>query len=180
VDTKSNRGIEGFDFARRLRLFGNRESYPDVIHSFIIHTPAMLETFREPRPLPEYGAAAHSIKGAAYGICADSVGKKAERLKRAAKPGDGDFTGSHTASFIALTEKLIEEPGAFLKTIDGEQSKPKKPAPGKALPARVPEVCVHYDIDEFDNIVTELERYGYESQPDLIPLAGGARPQIGI
>jgi CheY-like chemotaxis protein len=161
--------IEGVDFARGLRLFGNKESYLDVIRSFIIHTPAMLDVIREPKPLPVYGATAHSIKGAAYGICADSVGKKAEQLEHAAKSGDSDFIGSHNASFIALTEKLLQDLSVSLNTIDGEQSKPKKPAPDKALLARVLEACARYDIDELDGLITELEQYNYESQSDLIP-----------
>jgi hypothetical protein len=35
--------------------------------------------------------------------------------------------------------------------------------------ARVLEACVHYDIDELDRAISELEQYSYESQPDLVP-----------
>jgi signal transduction histidine kinase/CheY-like chemotaxis protein len=158
----------GVDFDRGLRLFGDQQSYLDVLRSFITHTPAMLDTIREPGPLPEYGAVFHSIKGAAYGICADSVGKRAEELEHAAKMGDSDFVGSHNASFVALAEKLIGELGGCLKSAEALQSKPLKEAPDKALLAKALEASIQYDIDELDRVITELEQYNYESQPELV------------
>jgi signal transduction histidine kinase/FixJ family two-component response regulator len=162
---------DGFNFARGLRIFGDELSYMDVIRSFIDHTPAMFDTIRNivPDRLPEYGAAMHSIKGAAYGICADVLGKKAEELEHAAKAGDIDFVRSHSESFLALAGKLIRDLGGFLETSGADQGKPKKAAPDEELLARALEASIRYDIDALDRIITELEQYTYESRADLVP-----------
>jgi CheY-like chemotaxis protein/anti-sigma regulatory factor (Ser/Thr protein kinase) len=160
--------IEGLDFARGVRLFGDKESYLHVLRSFTAHIPAMLDTIRESCPLPEYGAVVHSLKGAAYGICADTVGKKAEELEYAAKSEDRDFVMFHNTPFITRTEKLIRDLNGYLKTTE-EEGKPVKDAPDRAVLAKVLEACNNYDIDELDRAISELEQYSYESQPELVP-----------
>jgi signal transduction histidine kinase/CheY-like chemotaxis protein len=161
----------GFNFDRGLRIFGDEKAYLDVIRSFIVHTPAMIDAIRGagPENLPEYGAAMHSIKGASYGVCADTLGKKAEELEAAAKSGDMDFVRSHHGSFITLAEKLIRDLGNFLKTAEAIQEKLQRAAPDEALLAQALEASAKYDIDGLDRIITELEQYTYESQPDLVP-----------
>jgi CheY-like chemotaxis protein len=163
---------DGLDFARGLKIFGDGKSYLDVLRSFVVHTPDMLDRIGDiviPERLPEYAAVFHSIKGAAFGICADTLGKKAEALEHAAKAGDIDFVRSHNEPFIILGKKLIQDLAGFLKSVEGDPDKPKKPAPDEELLAKALEASANYDIDELDKIITELEQYTYESDPDLAP-----------
>jgi hypothetical protein len=96
------------------------------------------------------------------------VGKLAEQLELAAKSGDQAFVESNTLHFIAETQKLLESINALLKTLDGENAKPKKPAPDTELLSRIRVAAANYNIADLDTAMEELERYTYESQQDLV------------
>jgi signal transduction histidine kinase/CheY-like chemotaxis protein len=164
-------GEDGLDFARGVRLFGDLAPYLDVLRSFIVHTPEMLDGIREavPENLREYAAVLHSLKGAAYGICADALGKKAGDLEYAAKAENRTFVLSRHSSFITLADKLIQDLGNLLKEMERDLDRPTKAAPDEELLAKALEASINYDIDGLDEIITELERYNYESRADLVP-----------
>ncbi|MDR1933683.1 MAG: response regulator [Spirochaetales bacterium] len=162
----------GVDSVMGLRMFGGDEdSYFQVLRSFILHTPVMLETVRNftPERIHDYAVSVHGVKGACYGICAHTAGKKAEALEHAAKAENLDFIRDKNASFVELADKLIKDLSVFLDSAGAGQKKIVKPAPDGELLAQALEASRNYDIDGLEKIVTEMEQYAYESQADLVP-----------
>ncbi|MFP3042208.1 ATP-binding protein [Treponema primitia] len=164
----ADKKISGLDFVKALERFGGDEAYLETLRSYVNHTPPLLEKLQGEGTLADYAITVHGIKGSSYGICADAVGKLAEQLELAAKSGDQTFVESNTPRFIAETQKLLEGINALLKTLDGENSKPKKPAPDKELLSRIRVAAENYNIADLDIAMEELERYTYESQQDLV------------
>jgi signal transduction histidine kinase/CheY-like chemotaxis protein len=166
--------IEGIDMGKALERFSNIEdSLVGALRSYTVHIHALLDALRiiplagQDERIQEYTVAIHSVKGASYGICADEAGRRAEALEQAVRRGNLSFVSSHTGELIAAVEKLAAALAARLR--EGETPKPKKDAPDPALLGKLKEACALYQVDEVDRIMEELEKYEYESQPDLIP-----------
>ena len=117
--------IEGLDKARALMQFGdNEEVYLVILQSYAVNTPDLLDKIRTctESQLSDYAIVVHGIKGTSYGICADTVGKRAEALEHAAKRGDFSFVSKHNAEFIKTAEELIDRINAILREIHAEGS----------------------------------------------------------
>jgi signal transduction histidine kinase/DNA-binding response OmpR family regulator len=105
--------VGGIDMARALEQFSNIEdSLAGALRSFTVHIHSLLTELKAlPAPgdeegLHRYTAAAHSVKGACYGIRADDLGRKAEALEGAAREGNLDFIAAHGEELIAGAEAL--------------------------------------------------------------------------
>jgi signal transduction histidine kinase/CheY-like chemotaxis protein len=162
----------GIDFMMGLRVFaGDQTSYLRVIRAFVGHIPSMIETVREftPDRMKDYVIGIHGIKGACDGICAHSLGRMAEALENAGRAGDSGFIESRHRDFIEAADKLIRNLSGFLEKTEIRGNKTVKPAPDENLLARALEASIHYDVDELDKIVTELEQYNYETRSDIVP-----------
>jgi len=109
--------IEGVDKEKALRQFGSEETFFIVLHSFVTHTPELLDKIRNctESQLHDYALLLHGIKGTCYGICADSVGKQAEELEHAARQGIFHFVSENNSLFVRATEELIERINTMLK-----------------------------------------------------------------
>jgi CheY-like chemotaxis protein/anti-sigma regulatory factor (Ser/Thr protein kinase) len=172
--------IDGFNFKSGLDRFGGSdEIYHDVLNSYIKNTPPLLDRISKPRPetLLDYAITVHGIKSSSFSIGAEPAGTKAEALEHAAKAGDFTYVVTNHAAFIETVKKLIADLTAMLKKTNPEEAKPLKPEPDKETLNALSQACAEYDIDGVDNAMEELERYEYESQPELI---AWLKEQIGL
>ncbi|MDR1726985.1 MAG: response regulator [Acidobacteriota bacterium] len=162
------RQVDGIDFVEALERFGDGKGYFKSLQSYTFHIPPLLEALTAPvgGDLKQYIVTMHGIKGASYSICADATGREAEALEHAARRGDVGYLEAHNASFVAGMEGLVHRIGALIA--DAEAGKPRRTDPDKGLLERLRLAAIDLDIEEADKTMDELEKYSYDSNPDLI------------
>jgi signal transduction histidine kinase len=161
--------LEELDWEKGLDRFGgDGKSYMDSLRSYAVHTPALIDRMRTVGTLDEYAVIVHSIKGSSYGISADGIGLKAERLEHAARNSNLAFVEAEHDRFIAALEKFIARLTDLLDTLDLMWYKPSKIAPDKALLDRILEAVENYDMGKLDQAMEELEQYNYEAETELV------------
>jgi CheY-like chemotaxis protein len=165
------RRVEGLDFENGLRRFGgDEEIYWDVLKSFALNTPPLLDGISgcAPDDLPGYAITVHGIKGSGQGIGAETVRLQAEALEFAAKKNDFAFVAAHNGAFIQETRKLIAALSALLQSVEAETPRPEKAEPEGAVLDALLEACAVYDIDGVDKAMTALESCAYASGAELV------------
>ncbi|MDR3224677.1 MAG: transporter substrate-binding domain-containing protein [Clostridiales Family XIII bacterium] len=187
------RPVDGIDMQRGIERFGgDKDSFFDVLQSYCRNTPALLDRLRaicggsdefgdsgisgdagsseiSEADLSEYAIAVHGIKGSSYAICADSVGKDAEALERAAKASDDSYLRVHGAVFLEKAEKLIDDLRAFVDELATEEhrEKPLLDRPDPDILLRLKTACESYDADGVDKAIEALDANAYASEPTL-------------
>jgi CheY-like chemotaxis protein len=165
--------IEGVDLAAGVSCFGSEDAYLQIIRSYVMHTPALVEKMRtvSAETLGGYAIMVHGLKSSSYGICANTIGKMAENLESAAKRGEFKTVKSDNDAFIRAMESLILE----LRTLEGavhsetqDASRELKAAPDDLLLKKLLVCSSRYDVVGMENVLVELERYEYETQGELI------------
>ncbi|MDR1979251.1 MAG: response regulator [Synergistaceae bacterium] len=170
-DARAAPRIEGLDIARGHSRFGGEKGYMEVVRSYATHTPGLLDNLRDAREetLSEYAVAVHGLKGSSYGICADDIGKMAEELEFAARRGEFGTVRAKNGELIRRVEALLWDLhsvcGIGEKTADPEE---RRAVPDKTLLREMRERCLHYDAMGMEKILSELERYVYESEGALV------------
>ncbi|MDR2078475.1 MAG: response regulator, partial [Treponema sp.] len=107
--------VKGLDAEKGLERFGgDGKSYVDSLRSYVVHTPALLETIRSAATLEEYAVTVHGIKGSSYGISAQPIGQWAEKLEHAAKAGTHELIQAENDGFIDAVEEFIADLNGFL------------------------------------------------------------------
>jgi HPt (histidine-containing phosphotransfer) domain-containing protein len=144
----------------------------DILRSFCIHTPALLEKLRNfsGEDTAQYAINVHGLKGACYSVCAETAGKYAETLEKAARAGDFAAIKAKNSGLIATVEELLS--GLRELTSDlkkGEGEKQRAAAPDRALLARLLNGCKRYMPTVMAAAITELEKYDYDRGGELIP-----------
>ena len=101
--------VAGLNISEGIDRFGDEEIYYEILGSFVRSTPAMLEQMREvtAETLADYAIVAHGIKGSSLSICADELGRCAEKLELAAKAGDYEYIRANNEDVIKLAQNLI-------------------------------------------------------------------------
>jgi CheY-like chemotaxis protein len=165
--------IEGVDLAGGISRFGKAEAYMKIIRSYVAHTPALLDSLRSvsDETLGEYAVTIHGIKGSSYGMCADKVGRMAEDLEHAAKRRDIETVKSKNGAFIDAAESLISQLSALEKAVSDRTSNVKKElraAPDKILLEKLQKSCMRFDVVGMEEIMSELKRYEYATNDELI------------
>jgi CheY-like chemotaxis protein len=109
--------IDGIDLKKGQETFPENK-YLDVLRAWCMHTPALLEKLRVLTDGPlgddvigEYTIAVHGLKGSSYGICAQSIGKKAENLEAASRRKDIEFVKENN-------KILLEEAGVMHQNLE--------------------------------------------------------------
>jgi hypothetical protein len=162
--------VDGLDAEKGLERFGgDGKAYMDSLRSYAVHTPPLLEAARNTDVLADYAITVHGIKGSSYGISADGIGQKAERLEHAAKAGDADFVKSENETFIKAAEGFIANLNGLLDVLEEKTAKPRKAAPDPVLLARICDAAENYDMSELDSAMEELEQCVYELDTNLVP-----------
>jgi HPt (histidine-containing phosphotransfer) domain-containing protein len=162
--------VEGVDFAGALERFGNAKALLGFLQSYAAHTPSTLEKIRSPNreTLSRYGITIHSLKGASYGIAAETAGRMAEELEKAAAAGNLELVLEKNDAVIAVVEKILTGLTELLSRAELLQEKPKKSEPDPAILKHIAEAAAEYRVGEIDKAMNELEKYRYESHSDLI------------
>ncbi|MDR1576584.1 MAG: response regulator [Treponema sp.] len=167
--------VDGIDLAAGKERYGE-ESYLEVLRSYGIHTPALLEKVRELTKAPlegerirDYIITVHGLKGSAYGVCAGETAKLAEGLEHAARNGDLRFIEANNGRFLERAETLLQNIRYLLEEISGPaEARPRLAEPDKALLAELLEACKHYRINAMEETLRGLEKNEYESGGELI------------
>jgi signal transduction histidine kinase/CheY-like chemotaxis protein len=162
--------VAGLDLAKGRERY--RETYGEVLRSYAVHTPALLEKLESlarsgDESLNEYIITIHGLKGSSYGVCADEAGRQAEALEQAARKGDRDFIEANTGRCIESVRAILRGLDALLAR-DAAKGKPRVPAPDPALLAELLEASRQYKAKPMEAIVNQLAGYEYESGGELV------------
>jgi len=161
----------GINIQKGLARFGNDdESYIQVLRSFNDNTKPLLAQMRgvAEEKLNDYAIIVHGIKGSVRGMCAETVGNKAEALEHASKAGDWKLVKANNDDLIKLAEKLISDIDALLGRIRAKANITKKDKPDTEELKKLMKACADYDMDAVDEAMTEVDGYEYENDIDLV------------
>jgi signal transduction histidine kinase/CheY-like chemotaxis protein len=163
--------VKGIDFAAGVKQFGREEAYLEILHSYLTHTAPMLEKLKNvsKENLKDYAVTVHGIKGASYGIFATAAGKEAETLEFAAKAGDFETVDAKNGAFVENVERLLSNLNTlFAERKKDKTDKPVKDRPDDILLRRMHSASKRFRSSEMEDILTELESYGYRHDADLV------------
>ncbi|MDR1481767.1 MAG: response regulator [Synergistaceae bacterium] len=163
--------VEGVDVEAAVgRLGGNAAAYLDVIRTYVIHTPQILEGLRNPSrdAMRDYAISMHSMRGSSYNIGAMEVGLMAEELESAAKADDFVSVTAKNNAFIQLAQDLISRLSLLLVNASGNGEKERMTSPDRAIMADILEACTAYDVNAMELAMAELDKYSYETGSDLV------------
>jgi signal transduction histidine kinase/CheY-like chemotaxis protein len=163
--------VDGVDLAAGIDRYESEEAYRGVLRSYVIHTPELLEKLQSlsPETLPEYAVTVHGLKGASYGICADSIGKRAEKLELAAKAGDYTTVAAENQDFIRQVELVLTGLKDLLQsTAEKTPEKEKASAPDKELLEKLLDASRRFKPAAMEEIIQDLEKYEYENDGGLV------------
>jgi CheY-like chemotaxis protein len=164
--------VEGVDFEAGISRYEKPGIYLEILRSYTVHTPELLEKLRSlsRETLPQYAITIHGIKGASYGICAGIIGKQAEKLEQAAKAGDYDRVSGENDAFIEATEVLLDKLRELVRcyTLARETERKKAAAPDPALLEKLLDASKQFKPVIMEEILSEMEQWEYEAQGDLV------------
>jgi signal transduction histidine kinase/FixJ family two-component response regulator/HPt (histidine-containing phosphotransfer) domain-containing protein len=160
--------IEGMDIAGGIGRYGGSASYLQVVRSFASHTPDILDKLTDigATPLKDYAILVHGIKGSAYGISANRIGRFAEDLEAAAKRGDEQFVKENSPLFIRSAKTLLGALNDLLKKTDTK--KDILPAPDPNVFIALKQACLEFDSQKMEDILLETEKYTYQTGGGII------------
>jgi len=171
ISLLSGREIAGLNIENGIKRFhGDEEAYINILHSYSVSTRGLLESI-ENMPeckLKNYEITVHSIKGSSFGICADSVGRIAADLERAAKDCELDYIKRHNGLFIDVTRRLLNAIDEMLESLDLDTDKPTRDKPDDGTLRKLINACNAYDMDEVDAAMEELNGFRYEADDGLV------------
>jgi signal transduction histidine kinase len=163
--------INGLDIDKGLSRFDdNNIMYLKVIKSYSHNTKQLLQkiiAFSEniENNIDEYIITIHGIKGSSYNIFANTIGKKAEELEKAARTRDLQFIAENNGELAKLMQNLINDIEAFTDNV--ELDIPEKESPDSELLRQLKEECAKFNMDGVNNIMKELEKYKYTQGQEL-------------
>jgi signal transduction histidine kinase/CheY-like chemotaxis protein len=167
--------VEGVDIRAGITRY-TEKPFLEVLRSYCLHTPGLLEKISNIKcselseeAIKEYTITVHGIKGASFGICADTAAKQAEALESAAKSRDIQFIEMNNNHFIEEVEKIIgglKEFVTLLANRAGAKSVREKPDP--ALLETLTEAARRYNVKVMDETLEKLESSEYEQGGDLV------------
>jgi CheY-like chemotaxis protein len=152
------------------RFFGDEKAYLDVLKSYLQYTPPLLDKLEADAEanLSDFAIVVHGIKSSSRSIGADEIGSRAEMLEHAAKANDAVYVRDNNPAFIASVHKLIADIDAVLHLSDLGKDIPKRTAPDPETLEKLRTACAAFDIEGAEEAMSELERFQYETQADLI------------
>ena len=166
-----NKEIAGMDIARGIERYnGCEETYLKILRSYAASVRSVfsfIETVNE-NELADYMIKVHGIKGMSYDIFAEQVGKSAENLEKAADTGDFSYIREHNPAFLGAVQKLVSNIEDVISAINTANPKPKKDYPDNQLLLKLLAACNEYSMDGVNAVMTEIEKYQYESDDGLV------------
>jgi signal transduction histidine kinase/CheY-like chemotaxis protein len=167
--------IDGIDLKKGQEMFPDNK-YLDVLRAWCMHTPALLDKLRNlihgqlnDEDIGEYTIAVHGLKGSSFGICAQSVGKKAEALEAASRRKDIEFVKANN-------EILLEESAALHQNLEkllasaaqNTKAKPGAKSPDPELLKQFLDACKQFKSSAMEEILDKIDKFQYESGGDLV------------
>ena len=163
--------ITGVDIREALEQFNrDEEILLQVFRTYADTTVPLLEKMKDVDrdKLSDYATIVHGIKGSSRGICAEELGAVAEKLEKAAKSDDFEYVLDNNPVFIDATMKLIASINEMLEAISAVEAKPKKERPELKTLIELKKACENFNIEALDECITELDKYEYENEGELI------------
>jgi signal transduction histidine kinase/FixJ family two-component response regulator len=167
-DKLQNIEIDGVDIAGGIGRYGGVGQYTQVLRSFVNHTPDLLKKITDiaEMPLKEYAIIVHGIKGAAYGVSANTVGRLAEDLEAAAKREDASFVHTNNPLFIKSAKALLVVLEDSIKKTEVKKDVLQFPSPDAI--AALKTACLEFDVQKMEAVISEMESYSYQTGEDFI------------
>jgi CheY-like chemotaxis protein len=166
--------VEGIDFAAAMKLYGNSgAAYIQILKSFVIHTPPLLEKMdlHMGSSLPDYAIEAHGLKGTCNVICAKDAADLARELEFMSKEGRSDLVGRKHGELREMALELTERLKALLAEWEAglsPEAKERRGEPERALLVRLSAAAGQFNSTVTEEVLEELEQYHYERGGDLI------------
>jgi signal transduction histidine kinase/CheY-like chemotaxis protein len=167
--------VEGIDLREGIRRYGGEAAYLRILRSYAQHTPELLERLRRPSPdaLRDYVIVVHGLKGASLGICANAVAKSSEELEKAAKDGNFDFVQWKNDTLLEMVESLLANLKKALSSAEESAAKDsprreRRSSPDRTMLQKMHAVAKRSKTSEMEEILAELERYGYDSGGEIV------------
>ncbi|MCL2834530.1 MAG: ATP-binding protein [Treponema sp.] len=157
------------DIKKGLERFGSKNSYLQILHSFISSSRGLLQTIREVNPdtIKNYITAVHGIKGTSRGVCVYGAGDRAEELEKAAREGNYDFITEKNTAFADDLQNIIDRLDELLEQTAAENPYPKKTMPDRDVLEKLSQACGAFDMNGADEAMIEIEKYEYESDNEI-------------
>jgi CheY-like chemotaxis protein len=163
--------VEDINLTAGRERYNNDAAFLEIVRSYCVHTPALLEKIRDfsKKNLHLYTVSVHGLKGSSYGICADEIGKYAEAMEMAAKAEDIETIRVKNSGLIEKTERLLKNLNEILRNIERKnENKPRAAAPNQSLLIKLLEGCKRYKLTLMEEALTELEKYNYDTDAELV------------
>ncbi|MCL2138154.1 MAG: ATP-binding protein [Treponema sp.] len=163
--------LDGVDLKKGRERYMTESSYIEILRSWHLHTPALLEKMKTVtiENATEYAVAVHGLKGSSFGIYADAVGKKAEELEYYAKAGELSRVQAENPGFIETVEALLQNIGDLLKNTAIKKSKKETAVmPDPDLLAKLLDAVKSYKTAKIEEIIGKLEEFDYETGGEMI------------
>lgn len=167
--------LEGIDLVLGRERYNNENAYLDILRSYYLHTPALLEKMKRLSreeggiSLSEYAVVVHGLKGSSYGICANAVGRGAEELENAARNGDIGRVLADNAPFVEMVRLLLLDLEELLQKAEaGKKTKQKAAVPDPVMLSRLLDAASRYRASLMEEVLAGLELFEYESGGELI------------
>jgi len=167
--------IDGIDLKKGQETFPENK-YLDVLRAWCMHTPGLLEKLRtladgqlQDDDLGQYTIEVHGLKGSSYGICAQSIGKKAETLEAASRRKDIEFVKANNKILLDEAEAMHQTLEKLLASA-AEKSTAKVVAksPDPELLKQLLDACKQFKSSLMEEILEKLDSFKYESGGDLV------------
>jgi len=167
--------IDGIDMKKGQEMFPDNK-YLDVLRAWCMHTPSLLEKLRNltegqllDEDIGEYTIAVHGLKGSSYGICAGSVGKKAEDLEAASRRKDIEFVKANNKILLEEASALHQNLEKLLASAaQRSAAKPGAKSPDTELLKQLLDACKQFKSSLMEEIFDKIDTYQYESGGDLV------------
>lgn len=160
--------VEGIDIHAGRARYGEK-TYLDVLHSYLSHTPALLQKLHRWNELKDYLPAIHGLRGSSYGICADGLGKQAAVLEHAIEIGDTRLVEANNFTLIFDAEKLLQDLEAFLKALEHRtDAKPMAKEPCPVLLRQLADLSRQYRSTAIEEVLDKLEAFRYENDGNIL------------
>jgi PAS domain S-box-containing protein len=163
--------IPEVDTKKGLSLYGGaKKIYLPMLRSYVRNTPRVLEKLRSvsAEDLHDYVITVHGLKGTSAALGAENIRVLALELENLSRAGDLQAVLEKNGKLIADTEIVVANVKEWLDKNDIHEKKPRKKSPDRELLTQLRESCENYDIDDIEEIMTQLESADYDEDADLI------------
>jgi len=168
---KLNIEIPGVDTKKGLSLYaGAKKIYLPMIRSYAHNTPKVLDKLRTvtAENLHDYVITVHGLKGTSAAIGAEHIRAAALELENLSRAGDLNGVLAKNDKLITDTEIVVNNVQEWLDKNDIHETKPRQKAPDRELLAKLRESCESYDMDNVEEVLTQLEKSDYDEDAELV------------